>query len=67
MPAVQNENASRDREAQFATGILYHNGNACQVKKLGQKKEKSKSAALKPKAAAPRERLRHPPKSECLN
>jgi hypothetical protein len=31
------------------------------IKNQGQKKEKSKPAALKPKAAAPHERLRHPP------
>jgi hypothetical protein len=57
MPAVQNKNASRDREAQFATGILYHNGNACQVKKLGAKERKVKIRSLKtcgtPQASAP--------------
>jgi len=33
-PAVQNRNASRGGEAQFATGILYHEGNAGQVGKI---------------------------------
>src|SRR6267378_8132042 len=31
----QNRNASRGGEAQYATGILYHEGNAGQVKKSG--------------------------------
>jgi hypothetical protein len=37
MPGAQNRNAPRGREAQFATGILYRNGNAGQIKKLGAK------------------------------
>src|SRR6267143_1292479 len=34
-PGGQNRNASRGGEAQYATGILYHEGNAGQVKKSG--------------------------------
>jgi len=34
-PAVQNRNASRGGEAQYTTGILYHEGNAGQAKKSG--------------------------------
>jgi DnaJ-domain-containing protein 1 len=43
---------------------LYHSGNADQVKNRGQKQEKSKPAALKPKAAAPHQRLHRPPDSD---
>jgi hypothetical protein len=35
MPALQKTNASRGREAQYATGLLYHEGKAGQAKKSG--------------------------------
>src|SRR6266849_344291 len=53
-PAVQNRNASRGREAQYRTKILYHNGNTRQVNKLGTKERKVKIRSLKNR------RLRHP-------
>ncbi len=50
---VPNRNAPAGGGAQFTTGILYHNGTAGQGENQWQKKEKSKPAALEPKAAAP--------------
>ena len=54
MPAVQNKNAPTNVEAQFSTGILYHSGYTAQVRTRGRRrKENSRPAALKLKAAAP--------------
>ncbi len=66
MPALQNRNAPTGVGAQFYTEISYHNGNAGQAKNYGQKKEKSKPAALKTKAAAPHDCLRPPPNDKIL-
>ena len=51
--------------AQYATGILYHEGNAGRTKNLGQEKEKSKAPHAKPAYRAPakkeKSKNRNPP------
>src|SRR5229473_2429770 len=65
-PAAQNRNAPAGAGAQFPTGILYHNGDAGQVKKLGAKERKLKTRTLRTAGCGTQIRpgplsLRHPP------
>jgi hypothetical protein len=53
VPVLQNRNAPAGAGAWFSTGGLYHNGNAGQVKKLGPRKETSKSPPSNTEDGAP--------------
>jgi hypothetical protein len=57
MPVLQNRNAPAGAGAQFATGVLYHDGNAGQVEELGAKERKVKSPTLAKNKTA---RVGHP-------
>src|SRR6266446_673943 len=47
-PAVQNRNAPAGAGAQFSTGILYHSGNAAQVRELEAEEGKKSQNPLLP-------------------
>jgi len=57
VPRGTNRNAPAGAEAQFPTGILYHNGNAGQVEELGAKERKVKGPTLAKNRTA---RVGHP-------